>query len=135
MLRVFTFKYIIIWGDTEDAKEIYMGRPIPRLSENDIPNEDFIFKNFESAFEFFSKHHFSGISTSTFFGKSYISSYDNDFPSITKKNFKPFMVMKCYLDITDRVSIQELAKDLSADDFCRFLKDREVFFSKNLLTN
>lgn len=133
MLRVFTFKYIIIWEDTENVKEIYMGRPIPRLSENDIPNEDFIFKNFESAFEFFSKHHFFGIDACTFFGKSYISS--DDFPLITKKNFKPFMVTKCYLDITNRVSIQDLAKDLSADDFCRFLKDREISFSKNLLTN
>lgn len=133
MLKIFTFKYVIIWSDAKDIKEIYMGRPLPRLSENDIPNEDFIFKNFESAFEFFSNHHFFGIEASTFFGKSYISS--DDFPLITKKNFKPFMVTKCYLDITNRVSIQDLAKDLSADDFCRFLKDREISFSKNLLTN
>ena len=65
MLRVFTFKYIIIWSDTKNAKEIYMGRALPRLSENDISDEDFIFKNFESAFEFLSKHLFFGIDTST----------------------------------------------------------------------
>lgn len=133
MLKIFIHKYVIIWSDAKDIKEIYMGRPLPRLSENDIPNEDFIFKNFESAFEFFSNYHFFGIDACTFFGKSYISS--DDFPLITKKNFKPFMVTKCYLDITNRVSIQDLAKDLSADDFCRFLKDREISFSKNLLTN
>ena len=133
MLKIFTFKTIIIWSDTKNVTNISMGRPLPRLSEDDIPDEDFIFNNFESAFEFFSKHLFFGISASTLFGKSYISS--DYFPTITKKNFKPFMVKKCYLDITDRIPIQELAKDLSADDFCRFLKDRDVAFSKNFLTN
>ena len=134
MLRVFTFKYIMVWNNANNAKEIYInGRLIPHLSENDIPDEYFIFKDFESAFKFFSNNRFFGIDTSKLFGKSYISS--DYFSSITKKNFKPFAVIKCSLDITDRVTIQELAKDLKADDFCRFLKDREVSFSANLLTN
>ena len=39
MLKIFTFKTIIIWSDTKNVTNISMGRPLPRLSEDDIPDD------------------------------------------------------------------------------------------------
>lgn len=134
MLKVFKSFYEIIWADGE-REELYYDintRILPILSEVNIDNKTWDIKNFEEAYDFFHEHHYfySYYSTLSLFDKPIIHVYERR--NITVKNFVPFKVIKSYEDVTDKVSIKDLANDLTADDFCRFLKDRQINFNFNL---
>ena len=135
MLRVFKSFYTILWenGEKEALEYGVCTRSLPVLSEENIESEIWDIKNFESAYDFFCKHpYFYKYCSmrSLFFNKPIIHTYEGD--NITIKNFVPFKVVKYYEDVTDKVSIKNLANDLTADDFCRFLKDRQINFNLEL---
>jgi len=134
MLRVFKSFYEIIWSDGEKEELCYdiNTRALPILSETNLDNEMWNLENFANAYDFFNKHpYFYGYcSMRSFFNKPII--YMPEGVCITTKNFIPFKVIKSYEDVTDKVSIKDLANDLSADDFCRFLKDRQINFNLEL---
>ena len=134
MLKVFESFYEIIWADGEKEKLYYdvHTRSLPILSEKILSEEIWDIKNFENAYDFFHEHnYFYGYySTLSFFNKPIIHASEGG--NITVKNFVPFKVIKSYKDVTDKVSIKDLANDLTADDFCRFLKDRQINFNLGL---
>lgn len=134
MLKVFKSFYEIIWADGE-REELYYDintRALPILSEVNMDDKTWNIKNFEEAYDFFHEHpcFYGYYSTLSLFNKPIIHVPEGD--SITVKNFMPFKVIKSYEDITNKVSIKDLANDLTADDFCRFLKDRQINFNFNL---
>ena len=134
MLKVFKSFYEIIWADGEREKLYYdiNTHTFPILSEVNMDNKMWNIENFENAYDFFHEHpYFYGYySTLSLFNKPII--HVSEGGSITAKNFVPFKVTKSYEDITDKVSIKDLANDLTADDFCRFLKDRQINFNLEL---
>jgi hypothetical protein len=131
MLRVLRGSYKIIWENGE--KETLSCYTTPFLSEEVLNEETQDINNFEDAYNFFHEHYitFGYYTTVSLFNKPIIRDYERD-AYITVKNFKPFKAIKTYEDITDKVSIRELADKLNADDFCRFLRDRQVNFSLEL---
>ncbi|MBQ8792763.1 MAG: hypothetical protein IJZ62_04040 [Clostridia bacterium] len=46
---------------------------------------------------------------------------------MTEKNFKPVRVKHTWEDYKQRITINSLAKELPADEFCEYLKDRGIF--------
>ena len=50
----------------------------------------------------------------------------------TEKNFKPFEVKVVYKKI-NYLSMSELSSMLTADEFCEYLRDRNILFQKNFL--
>lgn len=46
---------------------------------------------------------------------------------MTEKNFKPIRVKHAWEDYKKIISINALAKELPADEFCEYLKDRGIF--------
>lgn len=134
MLKVFESSYKIIWASGKKEKLYYSGfvRSIPILSEENLGEEVWDIKEFEEAYDFFNKHSgfYKYFSTVSLFNKPVI--YTPEEKYITVKNFEPFKVIKSYEDVTDKISIKDLANDLKADDFCRFLRDRQVNFDLEL---
>ena len=134
MLKVFKSFYEVIWADGE-REELYYDvytRALPILSEVNMDNKTWDIKNFEEAYDFFHEHpsFYGYYSTLSLFNKPIIRIPGEGY--MTVKNFVPFKVIKSYKDVTDKVSIKDLANDLTADDFCRFLKDRQINFNFNL---
>ena len=134
MLRVFESSYEIIWASGKREKLCFgaFSRSIPILSEETLSGEVWDIKDFADAYDFFHKHSsfYGYFSTVSLFNKPIIHTPEEQFMTI--KNFEPFKVIKTYEDITDKVSIKDLAEDLNADDFCRFLRDRQVKFDLEL---
>jgi len=131
MLRVLQGSYEIIWENGE--KETSSCYTTPFLSEEALSEETQDINNFEDAYNFFHEHYitFGYYATVSLFNKPIIRNFERD-AYMTVKNFEPFKVIKTYEDITDKVSIRELADKLNADDFCKFLRDRQVNFSLEL---
>ena len=46
---------------------------------------------------------------------------------MTEKNFKPIRVKHTWETYKQRITITSLAKELPADEFCEYLKDRGIF--------
>jgi hypothetical protein len=134
MLKVFESSYKIIWASGKKENLYFNGlvSSIPILSEEAINEEVWDIKEFSEAYDFFKKHSgfYKYFSTVTLFNKPVI--YTPEEKYMTVKNFEPFKVIKTYEDITDKVSIKDLANYLKADDFCRFLRDRQVNFNLEL---
>lgn len=134
MLKVFDSSYEIIWASGKREKLYYgaFARSIPRLSEETLSGKVWDIKDFVEAYDFFHEHScfYGYYSTVSFFNKPLIHTPGDGY--ITVKNFEPFKVIKTYEDITDKVSIKDLANDLKADEFCRFLRDRQVNFDLEL---
>lgn len=131
MLRVLHSSYEIIWENGEKEKSFVYTNPF--LSEEILNEETQDIDDFEKAYDFFSKPFtfFSYYATVSLFNKPIIRNFERD-AYMTIKNFKPFKVVKVYEDITEKVSIRELADKLNADEFCRFLKDRQMNFNLEL---
>lgn len=134
MLKVFESSYKIIWANGKKEKLYFSGlvRSIPILSEEALNEEVWDIKDFVEAFDFFHEHpgFYAYHATLSFFNKLIIEMPEGR--CMTVKNFKPFKVIKTYEDVTNKVTIKELANDLKADDFCRFLRDRQVNFDLEL---
>ena len=131
MLRVLHSSYEIIWENGEKEKSSVYTTPF--LSEEVLSEETCDIDDFEKAYNFFHEHYifFGYYATVSLFNKPIIRNFERD-AYMTVKNFKPFKVIKTYEDITEKVSIRELADKLNADDFCRFLRDRQVNFDLEL---
>lgn len=134
MLRVFNSFYEIIWadGEKEDLQYNVYTSSLPVLSEENIKDEIWDIKSFEDAYNFFCEHpYFYGYySMRSLFNKPIVRTPEE--ANMTIKNFAPFKVVKSYKDVTNKVSIKHLADKLTADDFCRFLKDRQINFNLEL---
>ena len=50
----------------------------------------------------------------------------------TEKNFKPFEIKIVYKEV-NYLSMSDLSSMLTADEFCEYLKDRNILFQKNFL--
>ena len=131
MLRVLHSSYDIIWENGEREKSSVYTTPF--LSEEILSEEIQDIDDFEKAYDFFRKHFpfFGYYATVSLFNKPIIRNFERD-AYMTVKNFKPFKVVKVYEDTTEKVSIRELADKLNADEFCRFLKDRQMNFDLEL---
>lgn len=131
MLKVLNSSYEIIWENGEKEKSFVHTSPF--LSEEILSEETQDIDDFEKAYNFFHEHYifFGYYATISLFNKPIIRNFERD-AYMTIKNFKPFKVVKVYEDITEKVSIKELADKLNADDFCRFLKDRQMNFNLEL---
>lgn len=127
MLKIFR----TVWQNGE-RKPFYAQRNYI-LSEKNLSSrvEIYDLNTFEGAYDFFNKHFTSSyFATYSLFDKPVIQKPNGKY--ITVKNFEPFKIIKTYEDITDRTTIKELAENLKADEFCRFLRDRQVNFDLEL---
>ena len=100
------------------------------------PAEDkiIVLETFEQAYEYIKADKLMNaeIDTTFFRGRKqiHISTADLDYiRSFTKKNYKPIIVKTVLEEKTD-VSIKNLSHFLSADEFCEYLKDRNIPFTK-----
>ena len=107
------------------------------------PAEDkvVVLETFEQAYEYIKADKLMNAEIDTTFFKGrkqiHISTANLDCrKSFTEKNYKPIIV-KTVLEEKTNVSIESLSRFLSADEFCEWLKDRNItnFFIKQLTNN
>ena len=109
------------------------------------PAEDkvVVLETFEQAYEYIKANKLMNaeIDTTFFRGRKqiHILTADLDYDcrrSFTEKNYKPIIVKTVLEEKTD-ASIENLSHFLSADEFCEWLKDRNItnFFTKQLTNN
>ena len=96
---------------------------------------DYHFDNFQKAFEWIEQGYLQNAETTkTLFRHrpqihiSTASMECND-AFYTEKNFKPFDVRIEYIE-KNEISLRELSGMLKADEFCEYLKDRNISFAK-----
>lgn len=95
---------------------------------------DYHFDNFKKAFEWIEQGYLQNAETTkTLFRhrpQIHISTASMNCDSVfyTEKNFKPFDVRIEYVE--NEVSLRELSGMLKADEFCEYLKDRNISFTK-----
>lgn len=126
MLKIFK----TVWKDEKRILNIGT-KLILSEEELNLKEEVFNFKIFEDAYDFFCKHFYINFYFPTYslFNKPIIQTIGKN---ITAKNFEPFKIIKTYREVTDEMTIKELAEDLKADEFCKFLKDRQINFNLDL---
>ena len=96
---------------------------------------DFHFDNFQEAFDWIEKGYLRNAETTqTFFRhrpQIHISTVSDLFDSVfyTEKNFKPFDVRIEYVEKSG-VSLSGLSEMLKADEFCEYLRDRNIPYTK-----
>ena len=96
---------------------------------------DYHFDNFQKAFEWIEQGYLQNAETTkTLFRhrpQIHIStaSMNCDGVFYTEKNFKPFDVRIEYIE-KNEISLRELSEMLKADEFCEYLKDRNISFAK-----
>lgn len=96
---------------------------------------DYHFDNFQKAFEWIEQGYLQNAETTkTLFRhrpQIHIStaSMKCDGVFYTEKNFKPFDVRIEYIE-KNEISLRELSGMLKADEFCEYLKDRNISFAK-----
>ena len=95
---------------------------------------DYHFDNFQKAYEWIEQGHLQNAETmETFFRhrpQIHISTTSMKYDVYyTEKNFKPFDVRIEYVE-RNRMSLRTLSEMLRADEFCEFLRDRNIPFAK-----
>ena len=118
------------WYDTSIFYHLVYER-----EEFDGQKFDYHFDNFQKAFELIEQGYLPNAETTeTFFRhrpQIHISTtsmmYDNVY--YTEKNFKPFDVRIEYEEKSG-VSLSGLSKMLKADEFCEYLRDRNIPYTK-----
>ena len=96
---------------------------------------DYHFNNFQEAFDWIKQGHLQNAETTeTFFRhrpQIHISTASMECDSVyyTEKNFKPFDVRIEYVERKE-MSLRELSEMLKADEFCEYLRDRNIPFAK-----
>lgn len=134
MLKVYKTNVFVADLKEEEVMRI-SNYPCPFLSEN-MEDKEIIFNDFISAYNHFLKDcnsffHFNSQRTPILNKPAIWNGVEEKY--ITERNFKPFKVIYFHEDVTENISMQELAKRLSADDFIRFLKDREMQFNSDFI--
>ena len=96
---------------------------------------DYHFNNFQEAFDWIEQGHLRNAETTETFFKHrpqiHISTASMKCDSVyyTEKNFKPFDVRIEYVERKE-MSLRELSEMLKADEFCEYLRDRNIPFAK-----
>ena len=95
---------------------------------------DYHFDNFQKAYEWIKQGYLQNAETmETFFRhrpQIYISTTSMKYDVYyTEKNFKPFDVRIEYIE-KNRMSLKTLSEMLGADEFCEFLRDKNIPFAK-----
>ena len=96
---------------------------------------DYHFNNFQEAFDWIEQGHLRNAETTETLFKHrpqiHISttSMKCDDVYYTEKNFKPFDVRIEYVERKE-MSLRELSEMLKADEFCEYLRDRNIPFAK-----
>ena len=134
MKKVIDFRQYVSFDDGKTFQDTSMGNHFQYIEP--IEEKINILETFEQAYEYIKADKLMNAEIDTTFFKGrkriHISTADLDcIKSFTEKNYKPIIVKTVFEEITD-VSIEKLARSLSADDFCEWLKDRNItnFFIK-----
>ena len=96
---------------------------------------DYHFNNFQEAFDWIEQGHLRNAETTETLFKHrpqiHISTASMKCDSVyyTEKNFKPFDVRIEYVERKE-MSLRELSEMLKADEFCEYLRDRNIPFAK-----
>jgi hypothetical protein len=108
--------------DTSIWRHLHYGEPIEEVE---------VLETFEQAYDYIKENNLMNaeIDATFFRGRKqiHISTADFDYRrTFTEKNFKPIIVKSVFQEETSKMSMKNLASMLSADDFCKWLKDRGI---------
>ena len=100
-------------------------------------NEEHKFNTFEEAYNFIKQNKMIGIDVNiNLFNKEQIVIHSDDIYAkpikMTRKNFKPFIIKNETEELGERITIKELARELSADAFVEWLKDKDMQYKIQL---
>ena len=136
MKKVFDRRVLVKFTGDKDWNDTSIWMHLTYEPE-EIKTEDFTyhFDTFQKAYEFIKGGYLRNAEIDTTFFThrpqiriSTAGLYDG-VTAYTEKNFKPFDVKIVYEDAS-RISISTLSDRLCADDFCQYLKDRNIPYTK-----
>ena len=99
-----------------------------------IEDKIVVLETFEQAYEYIKADKLMNAEIGATFFKGrkqiYISTAELDYRrSFTEKNYEPIIIKTAFEEMTN-VSMESLFHLLSADEFCEYLKDRNISFAK-----
>lgn len=118
------------WYDTSIFSHLVYER-----EEFDGKKFDYHFNNFQEAFDWIKQGHLRNAETTETLFRHHpqihiytvSAMYDNVY--YTEKNFKPFDVRIEYVE-RNEISLRGLSEMLKADEFCEYLRDRNIPYTK-----
>ena len=136
MKKVFDREVKVRFNGSDDCYDFFFFyHLVYEREEFDGQKFDYHFDNFQKAFEWIEQGYLRNAETTeTFFRhrpQIHIStaSMECDGVYYTEKNFKPFDVRIEYVEKSG-TSLRELSEMLKTDEFCEYLRDRNIPFTK-----
>lgn len=129
MKKVVDFRQYVSFDNGETFQDTSIWRHLyyRELKEEEVE----VLETFEQAYDYIKADNLMNaeIDATFFRGRKQIRISTADFEcprTFTEKDFKPIIVKSVFEEETSKLSMKSLASQLSADDFCEWLKDRGI---------